>query len=420
MALSSLAYPMQNVLMQRRKISFGPGILVTAAFIGPGTITTASLAGAGYGYNLLWALLFSVAATMILQEMTARLGLVTRRGLAESLRASFSGSAAARLIPLLIVLAVGFGNAAYQGGNITGAALGLAQISQLDGPLWALMVAALAAALLMTGAYRVIERTLVVLVLLMSTVFLLTWIMSDIHWQDLARGLLTPRLPSGSLLTVIALIGTTVVPYNLFLHANAVQETWGDSPDICDALQQARWDSGLSIALGGLITMAIVGTAAAAFHGSGEAFSAVNMAAQLEPLLGDNARIFFAAGLFAAGLSSAVTAPLAAVYAVNGAMGWPQNLSSNRSRTVALAVLTAGTLFATGGLEPLTAILFAQAANGFLLPICAVFLLLAMNQETTLGTFRNGLGANLAGGVVVAVSAGLGSIKIAQALGFGF
>ena len=408
---------MQNTVMPRQKFSFGPGILVTAAFIGPGTIATASLAGANYGYSLLWALVFSVAATMILQEMSARLGLVTRQGLAEALRSALNGSFAGRLVPWFIVFAVGFGNTAYQGGNITGAVLGLEQISTLEGTYWAIIVALVAASLLLAGVYRLIERVLVVMVILMSSVFLLTWGMSDINPGEFSRGLLIPSLPSGSLLTVIALVGTTVVPYNLFLHANAVQQKWQDSDDIPGSLRQARWDSGLSIALGGLITMAVVGTAAAAFHGSGTGFSAANMASQLEPLLGDRARLFFACGLLAAGLSSAVTAPLAAVYAVNGAMGWPQNLTSARSRLIAMTVLTGGTLFAIGGIDPLTAILLAQAANGFLLPVCALFLLLAMNRSQALGAFRNGLAANLAGGFVVVVTTALGGMKIAQVLG---
>ena len=211
---------------------FGPGILVTAAFIGPGTITTASIAGANYGFALLWALLFSVFATIILQEMSARLGLVTRQGLAESLRQTFSGTWLGTAAILLVVAAIGLGNAAYETGNIVGAALGLQDISGVSGGFWALLVGALAAALLGSGEYRLIERVLVVMVLLMSTVFLLTLAMVEAPISDLLSGLLVPRIPSGSLLTVIALIGTTVVPYNLFLHASAVQEKWGENVSI--------------------------------------------------------------------------------------------------------------------------------------------------------------------------------------------
>ena len=112
---------------QRTKTAsrFGPGILVAAAFIGPGTITTASIAGAQFGFALLWALLFSALATFLLQEMTARLALVTRQGLAEALRATYRGTWLGTAAVILVVAAVGIGNAAYQTGNITGAAMGL-------------------------------------------------------------------------------------------------------------------------------------------------------------------------------------------------------------------------------------------------------------------------------------------------------
>jgi len=396
----------------------GPGILVTAAFIGPGTVTTASVAGASYGFVLLWALLFSVAATFVLQEMSARLGLVTRQGLAEALRRSYAGNWRGTAAILLVVAAVGFGNAAYEAGNIAGAALGLQGISGIGGPVWALAVGLLSGALLASGRYRLIERALVVLVLLMSAVFVLTLVMVKPPVTVMLSGLLTPAIPAGSLLTVIALVGTTVVPYNLFLQASAVQQKWPADMPLDAALRESRLDTGFSIGLGGLITLAVMGTSATAFFGTDTPLSAATMAQQLEPLLGAGARYFFAAGLFAAGLSSAVTAPLAAAFAVCGALGWERDLRARRFRLVWLAVLVTGTVFAALGTRPLTAILFAQAANGFLLPICAIFLLLEMNRQRELGAHTNRPLSNLLGGLVVLVTLGLGGLKILQVAGF--
>jgi manganese transport protein len=393
---------------------FGPGILVTAAFIGPGTVTTASIAGARFGFALLWALAFSVLATILLQEMAARLALVTRRGLAETLRATYRDSWLGTAAVILVVAAVGVGNAAYQTGNITGAALGLASISGIGLNWWALLVGLVAGGLLLSGTYPVIEKLLIGLVLLMSVVFFLTLAMVRPSLTAMFEGLLVPSLPAGSLLTVMALIGTTVVPYNLFLHASAVQEKWSADVDLKKALHESRVDTGLSITLGGIITLAVLSTSAAAFFGSGIEFSAVNMSRQLEPLLGESAGYFFAAGLFAAGLSSAVTAPLAAAYAVCGVMGWPKDMQGTRFRQVALAVLVTGTVFATAGIKPLAAILFAQAANGFLLPFCAGFLLLVMNRGDVLGAYVNKPWVNGLGALVVLVTVALGLLKIFQ------
>ncbi|MDO8862167.1 Nramp family divalent metal transporter [Haliea sp. E1-2-M8] len=407
-----------NTAGSPRRSRFGPGLLVTAAFIGPGTITTASSAGAHFGFALLWALLFSVAATLVLQEMSARLGLVTREGLAEAMRAHFRSPLFGKFAVLLIVAAVGFGNAAYEAGNIAGAALALNNIINPGDGFWAVVIGGSAALLLASGRYRLLEGTLILLVLTMSIVFLLTAAMVAPAAKDLLLGLLRPTLPEGSVMVVIALVGTTVVPYNLFLHANAVREKWSADIPVDQAIRESRLDSGLSIGLGGLITLAIMSTAAAAFFSTGLAFEGGSLARQLEPLLGPAARYVFAAGLFAGGFTSAITAPLAAAYAVCGALGWRNNLSAPGFRLVWVTVLLTGTLFAALGTRPLTAILFAQMANGLLLPVVAVFLLLVMNSRTLLGQHTNGVGANLLGAIVVAVAVGLGVVKLLGVAGW--
>ncbi len=402
---------------RRRRAAFGPGILVTAAFIGPGTIATASSAGASYGFALLWALLFSVAATVILQEMAARQALVTRTGLAENLRGAFNSRLVGRAAIVLVVAAIGCGNAAYEAGNLSGAAIALASVSSIPGSTWSVVIGFVAAVLLLSGHYRVLERVLIALVLLMSTVFLLcAWLVAP-PLADVAAGLFRPSLPSGSLLTVVALIGTTVVPYNLFLQANAVREKWSADVPLDSALRESRWDTGLSIGLGGLVTLAILSTAAMTFHASGAAFDAFAMSDQLRPLLGDASGPVFAAGLFAGGLTSAITAPLAAGYAVCGALGWRGGLRDTPFRAVCLVVLVTGTLFSAIGTRPLAAIVFAQAANGLLLPFVAIALLVLMNRRDLLGDHVNrGLG-NLLGVGVVAVAVLLGLVKLGDSAG---
>lgn len=398
--------------------SWGPGWLVTAAFIGPGTVTTASVAGARYGFALLWALAFSVLAAILLQEMAARLGLVTRQGLAEALRGAFDRPFERALVVALVVAAIGFGNAAFQAGNVTGAAIALEALGAGDRRLWSLAVGIAAALVLACGRYRWIERMLVALVLLMSIVFLVTALQVRPDVGRVLRGLCTPSVPRGSLLTVVALVGTTVVPYNLFLHAGAVREKWPDTVPVAQALSASRVDAGVAIALGGLITAAITATAAAAFFQKGLAVaSAATMARQLEPLLGPAARYCFALGLLAAGLTSAITAPLAAAYAIGGALGWGSDVRDARLRAVWLAIIAAGTAAAWLGTQPVAAIVFAQAANGILLPVVATVLLLVMNRRPLLGPHRNGIAANVFGAAVVLVAAALGAVQLLKATG---
>jgi manganese transport protein len=270
----------------------------------------------------------------------------------------------------------------------------------------------LASILLASGRYQVLETALIGLVLVMSLVFILAAVVVAPAMGELVDALIHPSLPAGSSLTVIALIGTTVVPYNLFLHANAVKEKWDENEPLANALSQARWDTTLSIGLGGLITLAILSTAATAFFQTGLEFTGQSMAVQLEPLLGPSAKYVFAIGLFAGGLTSAITAPLAASYAVCGALGWPQTLNGTKFRLVWATVLFSGTAFAAMGTKPLTAILFAQVANGFLLPIVAIFLLVVMNRRQLLGEYCNGVLANTLGVTVVVIATGLGAVKL--------
>jgi Mn2+/Fe2+ NRAMP family transporter len=391
---------------------------VAAAFIGPGTVTTATLAGAGYGAALLWALLFSTLATMAFQEMAARLGLVTGDGLGEAIRRRFEGPA--RVVAgVLVVAAIAGGNAAYETGNLLGGALGIEGAVGGDVRLWAVLIGLVAFVLLWSGSYRVMERVMVIMVGIMSVAFLATAFLVFPAADSVLQGLFVPTIPDGALLVVVGLVGTTVVPYNLFLHAAAVSERWTGEGD----LPAARMDLVLSIGLGGMVSMAVLLTAAGTLGGGpagGEVSSAADMAVSLEPVLGSWARVVFAAGLFAAGMTSAVTAPLAAAYATAGALGWRRELRDPRLRMVWGGVLGVGVVLALTGIRPVPAILFAQAANGILLPAVALFLLVAVNDRRWMGRWANGWIANGVGGVVVVVAALLGAralLQVFQSLG---
>jgi manganese transport protein len=386
-----------------RPFRIGPGLIVTAAFIGPGTVTTATLAGAGYGTALLWCLGFAVLATIVLQEMSARLGLTTGAGLGQALRHT---PGPRWMGPVLAGLAVGsviLGAAAYEAGNLTGAGLGLGTAFGLAPKTLALAGAGIAGLLLWTGHYRVVERVLVGCVAVMGITFLVTAALVVPRVDGVLAGLVVPRLPDGAELTALGLVGTTIVPYNLFLHAAAVSERWNGPGD----LVPARWDLVLAIGLGGLVSSAVVVTAAAAL-GRQEIHSASAMAAQLEPLLGVWAARTFSVGFAAAGLSSAITAPLAAAYALQDVRGKGRNVRVPAARGVIVGTLVVGVLVTALGTRPVALILIAQVLNGLILPIVAFVLLLAMNDRRRLGNHVNGWRANLAGTLVVLLCLALG------------
>ena len=382
-------------MSQRRTKS---GFIIAAAFIGPGTVSTASLAGANFGFHLVWALLFSVLATIILQDMAVRLGYATRSGMSEALRSHINNPAVRLLLSLLVVGAIGVSNAAYESGNLTGAAIGLNSIAGIGIPAWSCLLGGLAIALLWGGHYKLIESVLVMLVAIMAMVFVVTFAVSEPDWGAMAGQLLSPVASMDSITTILALIGTTIVPYNLFLHASLIAQSEQEGAQPAGFY---RRQSALAIGVGGLITLFIMATAMQAFYGQSEALNAGNLAKQLAPLLGDFAELFFALGMFAAGLTSAITAPLAAAYAVTGALNKSSDMRSTWFRAVWLSIIVIGVGFTLSGTKPLMAIMFAQAANGLLLPVIALLLLYMMNRHARLGSLKNHWSANLAGLAVV-------------------
>ncbi len=394
--------------------NIGPAALVTAAFIGPGTVTTCTLAGANFGNALLWGLLFSIIATMILQEMAARLGIITQKGLGEAISSHFKNLFSRIIAIVLVISAIAVGNAAYETGNLLGASLGLETLTGITSVnigdsfslnIWAPVIGIIGFFILYAGSYKLLERFLISLVVIMSLTFLTTSIVILPDLKSIFKGMFIPGIPDGSALTLIALIGTTVVPYNLFLHASIVKERWKDASN----LKNARTDTFVSIGLGGLISMSIVITAAAAFFMSNSTITnAADMAVQLEPLLGEWAKYFLAVGFFAAGISSTITAPLAAAYATSGILNWKLDMKSIKFKSVWIIILVVGIVFSSIGFKPVQAILFAQVANGILLPIIAIYLVWIMNNKKLLGRYVNSLTQNILGVIIVIITMGLG------------
>ncbi|MCQ8186337.1 Nramp family divalent metal transporter [Parvularcula maris] len=394
---------------QKRRGGFGPGMLVAAAFVGPGTVTTATLAGQTFGMALLWALVFATLAAVVLQDMAARLGAGGGRGLGEALRLSLRTPMLRYTALALVSIAILLGNAAYQGGNLAGAALGAEATGVTIGRrLVVVLIAVLAASVLLPGRYRLLEGVLVGIVALMSAAFLLALALARPDPAALFAGL-RPQLPEGSLLTVLALLGTTIVPYNLFLHAAAAKERWPGGGSV----PAARRDNVAAILLGGLVSAAILIVAASSGNGEGQ----TGLADALRESFGGLSRYVMAAGLLAAGLSSAVTAPMAAGFVAGELFASSEAERVRYFRLASLTVLLTGTVIAALGLRPEALILLAQAANGLLLPVVAVFLLALMNRSDLLGSHRNRLWSNIAGGLVVLTALFLGLRGLLRAFG---
>lgn len=407
---------MQDIMINSWLKNIGPGPLVAAAFIGPGTVTVCTLAGVEFGYDLLWAMVLSIGATIVLQGMAARMGIVTQKGLSELIRQELTIPVLKWTAIVLILAAIFIGNAAYEAGNISGGVLGLEAIfGDFNIPLgakdnsingYSLLIGMIAFTLLYFGNYKIIERAMVGLVVLMSLAFLCTAILTKPDIIAIVRGMFVPKFPEESTLRIISLVGTTVVPYNLFLHAALVKEKWKTKTD----LQYAKRDTIIAVILGGLVSIAIIIAAAAA--NLSEVKNASDLAKGLTPLFGLNATYFLAIGLFAAGITSAITAPLAAAFVVNGCLNWKESINTTKFRRVWMVILLLGIVFSSFGFKSIAIINFAQVANGILLPVIAGFLLWIMNKKNILGNYRNSLLQNILGFTILAFTIVLGAKSI--------
>ena len=382
----------------------GPGILIAAAFIGPGTVTLCTIAGASFGYSLVWAIILSIFSTIVLQEMSLRIGLITKMNLAEVIRINIKSKFLSRLFLILIISSILIGNAAYEAGNITGASLGISAILNTQNINYIpIFIGFIAFIILYQGDYKVLERSLVFLVLIMSISFFITAIITKPDINALINGVITPKIDLNNLPIILGLIGTTVVPYNLFLHSSLVSEKWNS----VNKLKVARFESFFSILIGGLVSLSIIITAASV--NNKDVNGVVDLAKGLEPLYGNFAIYFLGIGLFASGITSSITAPLAAAYVAKSCFGWQDSLKNRKFRAIWIIILIIGVLVSMVRMNPIEIIKFAQFSNSLLLPIIAIILLWLINNKNIISNKYSYRYQNILGLLIVIISLILGT-----------
>lgn len=347
--------------------------IIAAAFIGPGTVTTASKAGASFGLSLLWALVFSTIATVVLQEAAARITIASGKSLGEIIALKYQRNSNQK-IKVIIFLAVAFGCAAYQAGNMLGAISGIDLVSDFNIKILTLILGFVCAILLWIGNLKIIAHALGLIVAVMGSAFIYVAFQADLSFGNVMKNAIIPSFPDGSSLLIIGLIGTTIVPYNLFL-ASGISK--GQN------IRDMRVGITVAVIIGGLISMCIM---IAGTQVSGE-FSFKALSDTLASNIGNWAAVFFGCGLFAAGFSSSITSPLAAAVTARSLFGQKDEKWLPKSRNFRLVwglILLIGLGFGVSDVKPIPAIILAQAINGALLPIIAIFLMLAVNDKKLL------------------------------------
>lgn len=367
--------------------ALGPGFLIVGSFIGPGTVTSSTKAGADYGFQLFWCVIFSVIAVIVMQGMAARLGIVTQMGLAQNLVKDFEDRPVLRnLLCGLVAVAITIGGFAYMSGDLTGTAIGISALTGIStriiAPVWGFCIL-----LLLSFAGDALK-----------------------YLEKLLAGCV-PNIPKGGLMTCLSLIGTTVVPYNMFLHAASAKRTWHST----DELPLCRFGTNVPMIIGGIVTGAIMVTAATVMLGM-PVRNAMDMSIQLEPTLGTFAKPFMAIGLVAAGVSSAVCTPMGVSYVLAGLFGWETNRSDKRYTITNFLVLLTGIVIAGAGFNPIALIMAAQMVNGVVLPVVVGVTIYLTASRRIMGQFANSTLENVLGAAIFVISLILGVSSVISLL----
>ncbi|MGL5436445.1 MAG: Nramp family divalent metal transporter [Lachnospiraceae bacterium] len=404
--------PLYNKYTFKEKIKgMGPGILVVGTFLGPGSITSATRAGASFGYTLLWTVVFSIVAVIVLQEMASRFGIVTQTGLAEGIMSYLKDRPVLRkILATVIAVSITLGGMAYMGGDLTGTAMGVSTITGIPTNVVAAAWGCCILIIINIGddVLKTLMKLLAVTVTIMAVVFTLTMIVSKPDLGEVFRGVI-PTIPSGSALTCGAMIGTTVVPYNMFIHATSSRRTWSDPKQ----LPLSRFDTTITMIIGGFITAAIMISAGAVIRGI-EVTSAADMAGSLDPLLGRFAKPFLCIGMIAAGVSASTGTPLGVSYVLAGLFGWEMSKKDKRFFFTNIIVVVTGIIVAATGYNPVSIIMTAQALNGIFLPIVVFLLIYLTSREKLMGKYKSTPIQNILGILVGIITLVVGISSVAS------
>lgn len=379
----------------------GPGVITANAGNDAGGIATFASIGADHGYKLLWLLIPLTISLGIVQEMCARLGAVTGKGLADLIRERF-GVRWTALVMLALLIA--------NGGVTVSEFLGIAAAMQLFGipPYISIPIATFAIWwLVVKGSYKRVERVFLV----MSLVFLgyvVSAFLAHPSWGTVAREMVHPtfELTPLYLFTFIAVIGTTISPYmQVFIQSSVVEK--GVKPENYSLTRIDVW-AGTIFAI--LIVLFIVISTAATLNVRGEHVdSAAQAARALRPLAGGYAEILFGVGLFGASMLAAGVVPLATAYSISEAFGFEKGVSNSfREAPIFLGVFTflvaLGALFAMmPGLPLIRVLLATQVINGILLPVVLIAVLRLVNNRELMGRHVNGPVYNVAAWITALV-----------------
>jgi len=394
----------------------GPGIITANVDNDAGGITTYSIAGAHFGYSLIWILIPTAVALILIQEMCNRLGVVTGKGLSDLIREHFGVKITFYL--MLGVFVTNFGNilAEFAGVAAGGQVLGLTPYIAVP------VAAALVWLLVVKGTYRSVEKVFLG-ACLFYVCYIITGFLAHPNWGDVKASLYPPpiRLELGYVITLIGVVGTTIAPWMQFYQQASVAEKG-------IKVEEYRY-SRLDTIIGGIVVTAvaffiILACGSTIFREGIHVDTAAQAAIALKPLAGKYASYLFAFGLLNASLFAASILPLSTAYSVCEGMGWETGMDRRFIEApqfyglYSLLILFGSIPMLIPGISLIKVMLISQVVNGVVLPFVLVFILLVINKRDIMGDFVNSRAFNLVAWLIVALLIGLDLILLASLLGW--
>lgn len=366
----------------------GPGLLVTVGFIDPGNWASNLAAGADYGYALLWMVTLATVMLILLQHNVAHLGIVTGLCLSEAtaryIRPVYSKT--------FILSAMG-ASVSTSLAEILGGAIALNMLFDVPVRIGALLVMIFALIMLFTNTYRIIEKWIIAFVSIIGLSFLYELSLVEIEWSKAAVSWVKPSFPAGSMIVVMSVLGAVVMPHNLFLHSEIIQSRQWNVKNEAVKKRQLKYeflDTLFSMVIGWAINSAMILLAATTFFKTSTPVSELQQANRLlEPMLGQNAAIVFAAALLCSGVASTITSGLAAGSIFSGIYHEPYDIRDNHSRLGVLISLVLAVVIIWLIRDPFRGLILSQMILSMQLPFTIFFQVYLTSSERVMGKYRN-------------------------------
>jgi manganese transport protein len=364
----------------------GPAVIASIAYVDPGNFATNIQAGAGYGYALLWVVVLANSIAMLFQTLSAKLGIVTGRNLAEMCRERFPAPVRYGMWAVSEIAAMATDLAEFLGG-----AIGLSLLFHL--PLIAGMAATAAATfgvLMFEGrGFRPMELIIGGFVAIIGFSYVAELFIAPVDWAGAGRALVTPSLPDARALTIaVGIVGATIMPHAIYLHSGLTQNRTPARNDTerRKLLRFSTWESVIALAVAGAINIAMVVMAAAAFHAGHADVAEIETAYHsLTPLLGGAAASVFLISLLASGISSSAVGTMAGQMIMQGFVGFRIPIWLRRLVTMAPAFVVVAM-----GVNATHALVYSQVVLSFALPVPIIALVLFTRDRAIMREFANG------------------------------